>query len=239
MLAEIEGRDLSSLRCAVSAGEHLPKPLFDTFHERTGIRLMDGIGSTEMLHTFIAARQGEIRPGATGKVIPGYQARIVDEAMHDVAPGEVGRLAVKGPIGCRYLADARQRSYVRDGWNLTGDAFRVDEDGYFWYVARTDDMIISAGYNIAGPEVESALLTHPAVYECGVVGTSDSARGQLVTAFVVLEPGHTGDTALAEALQAHVKTAIAPYKYPRRVDFVDSLPKTQTGKLQRFKLRDG
>jgi 2-aminobenzoate-CoA ligase len=239
MLAEIEGRDLSALRCAVSAGEHLPKPLFDAFLKETGIRLMDGIGATEMLHTFIAARQDDIRAGATGKVIPGFQARIVDEAMNEVAIGEVGRLAVKGPTGCRYLADARQKTYVKDGWNLTGDAFRTDGQGYFWCVARADDMIISSGYNIAGPEVENALLAHPAVYECGVVGAPDPTRGQIVKAFVVLEDGHAAGDELAAALQDHVKATIAPYKYPRAIQFVDALPKTQTGKLQRFKLRQG
>ena len=229
--------DLSSLRKCVSAGEALPAATRKLWKDATGIEIIDGIGSTEMLHMFISHTEAEARPGATGKPIPGYQARVVDDAGKPVPPGQVGRLAVKGPTGCRYLADERQRTYVENGWNYTGDAYMVDADGYFVYQARTDDMIISAGYNIAGPEVESALLLHPAVSECGVIGVADEQRGQVVAAFVVLKPGHAGDAAMVKTLQDHVKQTIAPYKYPRLVRFVDALPRTETGKLQRFRLR--
>jgi 2-aminobenzoate-CoA ligase len=237
MLGKLEGHDISSLRKCVSAGEPLPKATFEAFRAATGISLMDGIGSTEMLHIFIAAREEEIRPGATGRPVPGYEARIVDEAGAVLPPGSVGRLAVRGPTGCRYLADDRQRRYVQDGWNLTGDTYVMDEDGYFWYQARSDDMIVSSGYNIAGPEVEAALLTHPAVAECGVVGAPDDDRGMIVKAYVVLHPGHAPSAALTKVLQDYVKAEIAPYKYPRAIAFVDALPRTQTGKLQRFELR--
>ena len=230
--------DIVSLTKCVSAGEALPDATRQLWKEATGIEIIDGLGSTEMIHIFIASAGADVRRGTVGKPIPGYQACIVDEAMNPLPPGTVGRLAVRGPTGCRYLADERQRNYVRDGWNLTGDTFTMDADGYFVYQARSDDMIISAGYNIAGPEVESALLTHPAVAECGVIGASDPERGQVVKAFVVLKPGHARDAAMAGALQEHVKAAIAPYKYPRVVQFVDALPRTETGKLQRFKLRD-
>jgi 2-aminobenzoate-CoA ligase len=198
---------------------------------------MDGIGATEMLHIFIAAIEEEIRPGATGKPVPGYEAKVIDEEGRDLPPGSVGRLAVRGPTGCRYLADERQQKYVQDGWNVTGDTYLMDEDGYFWYQARSDDMIISSGYNIAGPEVEAALLTHPAVAECGVVGAPDDGRGTVVKAYVVLRPDHVPGADLTKALQDHVKQEIAPYKYPRVIEFVDALPRTQTGKLQRFELR--
>ena len=198
---------------------------------------MDGIGATEMLHIFIGSPEEAIRPGATGKPVPGYEARVIDNEGRDVAVGTVGLLAVRGPTGCRYLADARQRKYVQGGWNVTGDTYVMDTDGYFWYQARSDDMIISAGYNIAGPEVESALLLHPAVAECGVVGVSDEERGQVVTAYVVLRPGNNGDAAMTKQLQDYVKASIAPYKYPRAIEYVSELPKTQTGKLQRFELR--
>jgi 2-aminobenzoate-CoA ligase len=198
---------------------------------------MDGIGATEMLHIFIAAPQGRIRAGATGLVVPGYEARIVDAAGQEVARGTPGRLAVRGPTGCRYLDDPRQAQYVADGWNITGDTYLQDAEGYFWYQARNDDMIVSAGYNIAGPEVEAALLSHPAVAECGVVGAPDAERGMVVRAYVVLRPGFTADDAVRRALQDHVKAEIAPYKYPRSLLFVDSLPRTGTGKLQRFVLR--
>jgi 2-aminobenzoate-CoA ligase len=237
MLPQLKGFDVASLRKCVSAGEPLPKATYEAWLDATGIRLMDGIGATEMLHIFIAAREEEIRPGATGKPVPGYQARIIDAEGRPLPPGSVGRLAVRGPTGCRYLADPRQRSYVQDGWNITGDTYRTDEDGYFWYQARSDDMIISAGYNIAGPEVEAALLSHPAVAECGVVGAPDAERGMVVKAYVVLRPEQAADAAMAQALQEHVKREIAPYKYPRAVEFVAELPKTQTGKLQRFVLR--
>jgi 2-aminobenzoate-CoA ligase len=237
MIGKLANHDISSLRKCVSAGEPLPKATFEAFEAATGIRLMDGIGSTEMLHIFIAAREEEIRPGATGRPVPGYEARIVDEAGRVLPPGSIGRLAVRGPTGCRYLADERQRKYVQDGWNITGDTYLMDEDGYFWYQARSDDMIVSSGYNIAGPEVEAALLTHPAVAECGVVGAPDDDRGMIVKAYVVLHPGHGAGPELIKTLQDYVKAEIAPYKYPRAIEFVDALPRTQTGKLQRFELR--
>jgi 2-aminobenzoate-CoA ligase len=229
--------DLRSLRKCVSAGEALPDPTRQVFKEATSIEIVDGIGSTEMIHIFISHTQERVRRGATGYAIPGYRATVLDEEGRPCKAGQVGRLAVKGPTGCRYLADERQRNYVQDGWNLTGDAYLHDEDGYFFYQARTDDMIISAGYNIAGPEVEAALLAHPAVAECGVVGWPDEERGTIVKAFVVLKPDAEKDDPTKAALQEHVKKAIAPYKYPRAVEFVDSLPRTETGKLQRFKLR--
>ena len=237
MLPKLREHDISSLRKCVSAGETLPKATFDAWHKATGLKILDGIGATEMMHIFIGAPESEIRAGATGKVVPGYEAKVIDDGGRDCPPGTVGRLAVRGPTGCRYLADKRQTKYVQDGWNITGDTYLMDEDGYFWYQARSDDMIISAGYNIAGPEVESALLLHPAVAECGVVGVPDEERGQIVKAYVVLRPGHNGDAAMARTLQDYVKANIAPYKYPRAVEFVSELPKTQTGKLQRFELR--
>jgi len=231
------GYDLRSLRKCVSAGEALPDPTRQLFKEATGIEIIDGIGSTEMIHIFVSHTPERVRRGATGYAIPGYRATVLDEEGRACKPGVVGRLAVKGPTGCRYLADERQKSYVQDGWNVTGDAYLVDEDGYFFYQARTDDMIISAGYNIAGPEVETALLAHPAVAECGVVGAPDAERGTIVKAYVVLKPGTGRSEATAKQLQEHVKNAIAPYKYPRSIEFVDALPRTETGKLQRFKLR--
>jgi len=228
---------LSSLRKCVSAGEALPDATRQLFRQATGIEIIDGIGSTEMMHIFISHTPERVRRGATGYAIPGYRAAVLDGEGTPCRPGEVGRLAVKGPTGCRYLADARQKDYVQRGWNLTGDAYRVDEDGYFFYQARTDDMIISAGYNIAGPEVEGALLEHPAVAECGVVGWPDEERGTIVKAFVVLKPGCRKNGTMVHDLQEHVKRAIAPYKYPRAIEFRDALPRTETGKLQRFKLR--
>jgi 2-aminobenzoate-CoA ligase len=237
MLSKLEEHDISSLRKCVSAGEALPKATFDAWFEATGIKLMDGIGATEMLHIFIAAAEDEIRPGSTGKPVPGYEAQVIDQDGRPVPPGTIGRLAVRGPTGCRYLADERQRNYVQNGWNVTGDAYVMDEDGYFWYQARSDDMIVSSGYNIAGPEVEAALLTHPAVAECGVVGAPDDGRGMIVKAYVVLSEGYTPGPDLTKALQEHVKAEIAPYKYPRAIEYVDALPRTQTGKLQRFALR--
>jgi 2-aminobenzoate-CoA ligase len=200
--------------------------------------MIDGIGSTELLHIFISAADDQVRPGAMGRPVPGYQACILDPDGQPVAPGVIGRLAVKGPTGCRYLDDPRQADYVCGGWNLTGDACEMDADGYFYYRSRTDDMIISSGYNIAGPEVEDALLRHPAVAECGVTGKDDEERGQIVEAHVVLKPGHAPSAALAAQLQDFVKSQIAPYKYPRAVRFLTALPRTETGKLQRFKLRD-
>ncbi|HEX2191161.1 MAG TPA: benzoate-CoA ligase family protein [Longimicrobiaceae bacterium] len=239
MAEQARGHDLSSLRKCVSAGETLPLPTFEAWREATGISIIDGIGSTEMLHIFIGSPEEEIRPGSTGRVVPGYRARVIDPDGKPVPPGTLGRLAVQGPTGCRYLDDPeRQRGYVQDGWNLTGDTYVMDEDGYFWYQARNDDMIISAGYNIAGPEVEGALLDHPAVAECGVVGVPDPDRGQVVKAFVVLRAGHEAGPEMAKELQDFVKREIAPYKYPRQVEFVDALPRTQTGKLQRFRLRE-
>lgn len=230
--------DLSSLRKCVSAGEALPKATFEAWKATTGLELMDGIGATEMLHIFIAAPEGEIRPGSTGKPVPGYEAKIIGPDGETLPPGTPGRLAVRGPTGCRYLDDERQTRYVERGWNITGDTYLADADGYFWYQARSDDMIVSAGYNVAGPEVEQALLSHPAVAECGVVGSPDVARGQVVTAYVVLKAGMTPSGELVEALQLHVKAEIAPYKYPRLIRFVERLPRTETGKLQRFALRD-
>lgn len=238
MLDMMDEYDLSSLRKGVSAGETLPEPTFRLFREATGISLIDGIGSTEMLHIFISASGEEIRPGATGKPLPGVDARVVGEDLEELAPGEVGRLGVRAPTGCRYLDDPRQKEYVQGGWNLTGDAYMVDEDGYFWFQARADDMIISSGYNIAGPEVEASLLKHPGVAECAVVGVPDEERGRAIKAFVVLREGIGPGDELAAELKEFVKSDIAPYKYPRRVEFVDSLPKTETGKIQRFKLRE-
>jgi 2-aminobenzoate-CoA ligase len=229
--------DLSSLTRTVSAGEALPLATRTSWQQATGLAMIDGIGATEMLHIFISAAGDDIRPGATGKPIPGYQACILDENGDPVGPGVTGRLAVKGPTGCRYLADPRQRDYVCNGWNLTGDAYQVDADGYYWYQARTDDMIISAGYNIAGPEVEDALLLHPLVAECGVVGRPDDERGQIVMAYVVLKAGTQESPELAKELQDFVKQTVAPYKYPRKIEFRSSLPRTGTGKLQRFRLR--
>jgi 2-aminobenzoate-CoA ligase len=237
-MAQVASRyDLSSLKKCVSAGEALPDATRQLFKQATGIELIDGLGSTEMIHIFVSHTPERVRRGATGYAIPGYRATVLDDAGNPCAPGVVGRLAVKGPTGCKYLADERQRVYVQGGWNVTGDAYLMDEDGYFFYQARTDDMIISAGYNIAGPEVEAALLAHEAVAECGVVGAPDEERGMIVKAYVVLKPGFVGDAAMVKALQDHVKAAIAPYKYPRSIEFRESLPRTETGKLQRFKLR--
>ena len=237
MLAAGKADQLRGLRRAVSAGEHLPGPTWQEFYEATGVKIIDGIGSTEMLHIFIAAADDAIRPGSTGKPVPGYRAAVIDGEGKPVPDGEPGRLAVKGPTGCRYLADERQRTYVRDGWNLTGDTYIRDAEGYFWYQARSDDMIISGGYNIAGPEIEDVLLGHPDVAECGVVGVPDQARGQIVKAFVILRDGAAPGDAKIRELQDLVKQRIAPYKYPRSIEFVHSLPRTNTGKLQRFKLR--
>jgi 2-aminobenzoate-CoA ligase len=240
MLAAMDqGADLSSLRLAVSAGETLPAPVFNDWTRRTGKPILDGIGSTELLHIFITNRVGDAAPACTGRPVTGYEAKIVDDAMNQKPRGEIGRLAVRGPTGCRYLADERQRTYVRDGWNLTGDAFWQDDNGCFHFAARTDDMIISAGYNIAGPEVEAALLSHPDVKECAVIGIPDDERGQIVQAHVVLKDEVVHDADAARRLQDHVKATIAPYKYPRSVKFIDALPKTPTGKIQRFRLRSG
>ncbi len=240
MLAKMEAGmqvDFSCLRKCVSAGEALPKATWDAWFEATGVRIMDGIGATEMLHIFIAAPEEDIRPGATGKPVPGYEAKVIGPDGREVADGTAGRLAVRGPTGCRYLADARQSAYVESGWNVTGDSYIRDADGYFWYQARSDDMIVSSGYNIAGPEVEGALMAHEAVAECGVVGAPDPERGRIVKAYVVLKPGFSAGSELTKTLQDYVKAELAPYKYPRSIEFVEQLPRTETGKLQRFALR--
>ena len=238
MLAAMdEGADLSSLRAAVSAGETLPAPVYDAWLKKTKKPMLDGIGATEMLHIFISNRFDDHKAGCTGKPVNGYEAKIVDENMKEVSVGQVGRLAVRGPTGCRYLSDDRQKQYVKNGWNITGDSFSQDEDGYFYFAARNDDMIISSGYNIAGPEVEAALLSHPDVLECAVIGAPDKKRGSIVQAHVVLKANTVSNDQLTQDLQNHVKISIAPYKYPRSIIFTKSLPKTQTGKIQRFLLR--
>jgi 2-aminobenzoate-CoA ligase len=237
MLGKLSGFDLASLRKSVSAGETLPAATFEAWAAATGIRIIDGLGSTEMLHIFVGSREEDMRAGATGKPVPGYEARVIDENGQEAPRGTPGRLAVRGPTGCRYLGDKRQTEYVQNGWNVTGDTYVQDADGYFRYQARSDDMIISAGYNIAGPEVETVLLTHQAVAECGVVGQPDDERGQIVKAYVVLNQGFAADVALTRALQDYVKATVAPYKYPRAIEYVTSLPRTETGKLQRFELR--
>ena len=237
-MAAMKGRyDIGSLKKGVSAGEALPLATRTLVKDCFGIDLIDGIGATEMLHIFISAAGAAIRPGATGRPVPGFRAAILGEDGTELPPGQVGRLAVKGPLGCRYLDDIRQSVYVQNGWNVTGDSYLMDQDGYFWFQARSDDMIISAGYNISGPEVEQAVLSHPAVAECAVVAAPDEERTFIVKAFIVLEPGVAGTDALTKAIQAHVKAEIAPYKYPRAIEFVASLPRTETGKLQRFRLR--
>ncbi len=238
MLASGRPERLRSLRRCVSAGEHLSAATWQAFHDATGVRIIDGLGSTEMLHIFISAADDAIRPGSTGVPVPGYRAVVLDDEGRPLPVGQVGRLAVKGPTGCRYLADPRQAVYVQDGWNVTGDTYLQDEDGYFWYQARSDDMIISSGYNIAAPEVEEALMSHPDVLEVAVIGVPDDARGQVVKAFVVMADGVARDADTVRVLQDHAKATIAPYKYPRAVEFVDALPRTSTGKLQRFRLRE-
>ncbi|HEU5270853.1 MAG TPA: AMP-binding protein [Jatrophihabitans sp.] len=229
---------LRSIRRAISAGEHLPKPVWEEMHDKTGIRLIDGIGSTEMLHVFISAADADIRPGSTGREVPGYHAAVLDAEGNPVPDGTAGRLAVIGPTGCRYLADPRQANYVQHGWNITGDTYTRDADGYFWYQARSDDMIVSSGYNIAAPEVERALEQHPDVLECAVVARPDLERGSIVHAAVVLREGAEPDAAKIAELQEFTKQAIAPYKYPRSIEFVTALPRTATGKLQRYRLRE-
>lgn len=227
-----------SLRASVSAGEALPDATRTLWRETTGIEMLDGIGATEMIHIFIAAAGKDVRQGAIGKAVPGYEVAILDDTLNPLPTGEVGRLAVRGPTGCRYLNDPRQRDYVKRGWNLTGDAAMMDADGYVFFKARTDDLILSAGYNIGAPEVEAAVLQHESVAECAVVGVPDEERGQAVKAFVVLKPNHEPSSALAKQIQDFVKATIAPYKYPRHVEFVSALPKTDTGKLQRFRLKE-
>ncbi|SMF70251.1 AMP-binding protein [Allosphingosinicella indica] len=237
IIGQLGGRDISSLRTCVSAGEHLPKATWEAWQRATGLEIIDGIGSTELMHIFISASGGDIRPGFTGKAVPGYRACVLGEDDRPLPAGNTGRLAVKGPTGCRYFDDDRQAKYVIAGWNVTGDTYEQTEDGYFRYVARSDDMIISSGYNIGAPEVENALLSHPAVQECAVIGVACAERGQKVKAFVVLAPGHAAGDDQARTLQDHTKAMIAPYKYPREITFVEVLPKTANGKLQRFALR--
>ncbi|MEO2038596.1 MAG: AMP-binding protein, partial [Martelella sp.] len=231
------GADLSSLRAAVSAGETLPAPVYEAWMEKTGKPMLDGIGSTEMLHIFITNRFDDHRPACTGRPVGGYEAKVLAEDGTEAPRGTMGRLAVRGPAGCRYLGGERQEEYVQDGWNITGDTFVHDEDGYFHFAARNDDIIVSAGYNIAGPEVEAALLRHEAVSECGVIGAPNEDRGQIVEAHIVLAPGHAPSDLLVKELQDYVKATIAPYKYPRSIKFVEALPKTSTGKIQRFRLQ--
>jgi 2-aminobenzoate-CoA ligase len=239
MLPHVPSFNLSSLKKCVSAGETLPLPVFEAWRNATGIQISDGIGATEMLHIFISAAGSDVRPGATGKIVPGFEAKVIDEAGNAVPANTVGRLAVRGPTGCRYLdAPDQQRKYVQDGWNLTGDAYRMDEDGYFWYEGRTDDLIVSSGYKISAMEVETALMSHPKVAECGVIGAPNPERGQIVKAFVVLAPKMEPSDVLCRELQDHVKAQIAPYKYPRAIEFVSELPRTVTGKLQRGRLRE-
>jgi 2-aminobenzoate-CoA ligase len=228
---------MGKLRLCVSAGEGLPDATRQLWKQASGIEITDGIGATEMFHIFISSAPNDVRRGAIGKVVPGYTAKVVDDDGNEVPRGTIGKLAVIGPTGCKYLDDPRQANYVKDGWNYPGDAFMQDDDGYFFYQARADDMIITSGYNVGGPEVEDALLRHPAVAECGVIGKPDEERGMIVKAFCVLKPGHEGDAAMVKVLQEHVKASIAPFKYPREIQFVDSLPRTETGKLQRFRLR--
>jgi enamine deaminase RidA (YjgF/YER057c/UK114 family) len=240
MLKLLEDYDISCLKKCISAGEPLPASTSNAWHKATGLRIIDGIGSTELLHMFISAAGDEVRPGATGKPVPGYEAKVIDDQGNNLPPGSVGRLAVRGATGCKYLDNIEsQKLYVQNGWNITGDSYRVDADGYFWFQARTDDMIISSGYNIAGLEVENVLLGHPKVAECAVIGVPDEDRGQIVKAFLVLPSGVEPSEALAKELQDFVKKEIAPYKYPRAVEFISSLPKTNTGKIQRFRLREG
>ena len=231
--------DLSSLRLCVSAGEPLPRPVFDEWMTRTGVEVIDSLGTTEMFHVFVCQRPGAIKPGATGQAVPGYEVRIVDDQLHDVPRGTPGLLAVRGPTGCRYWNKPdRQREYVRQGWNVPNDVCIEDEDGFFWYQCRNDDLIICGGYNVAGPEVESVVLEHPAVLEAAVVASPDTTRGFVPKAFIVLKPGHAASEALAAEIQAHVKSELAPFKYPREVEFVTGLPKTETGKIRRVELRE-
>ncbi len=239
MTPVVSQHNLSSLRICVSSGEHLPMSIFDGWYAATGKSLINSVGSTEMLHAFLAMPPDAARGGPAGRPMPGYEAMVVDDAMQPVASDTVGRLAVRGPTGCRYLDDVeRQKIYVRDGWNLTGDAFRADDEGFFWYHARTDDMIVSAGYNISGAEIEDVLLEHPAVRECAVVGVADGERGQVVKAFIVLDDPGAADETMTRALQEWVKTTIAAYKYPRTIEYIDALPKTVSGKVQRSALRE-
>jgi 2-aminobenzoate-CoA ligase len=237
MAAFARSKGIAGLRISVSAGEGLPDATRQLWKEATGIEMLDGIGATEMFHIFISSAGHEVKRGAIGKVVPGYTAKIVDDQGQELARGQVGKLAVIGPTGCKYLSDERQKNYVKNGWNYPGDAFMQDDEGYFFFQARADDMIVSAGYNIGGPEVEDCLLKHPAVAECGVIGQADEERGMVVKAVIVLKSGFVGDEAMVKTLQEHVKANLAPYKYPRQIEFRSQLPRTETGKLQRFKLR--
>jgi 2-aminobenzoate-CoA ligase len=237
MLNEMGNNKLEYLKTCVSAGEYLPKPTFEKWKDKTGLEILDGIGTTEMGYIFISSQKGAIKPGSSGIVVPGYEAMVVDNEMNPVPNGITGNLVVKGPTGCTYLNDERQLDYVRDGWNFTGDAYQKDGDGFFWFQSRSDDMIISGGYNIGAPEVETALMSHPAVMECAVVGVPDEHRGSLVKAFVVTTKGNLGSETLIRELQDFVKQNIAPYKYPRQIEFINNLPKTETGKIQRSRLR--
>ena len=238
MLDHIGNSDISSLKKTVSAGEHLPLATYEKWQQATGIKMIDGLGATEMIHIFLSSADEDIRPGAIGKAVSGYKVCILDDDDQVLAPGKMGHLAVKGPTGCKYLADERQKSYVKNGWNITGDICEMDEDGYIWYMGRADDMIISAGYNISGPEVEAAMISHESITECAVVASPDPERGNIVKGFVVLNDGFDGTEKLILELQEHVKQTIAPYKYPRAIEFISQLPKTQTGKIQRHKLRE-
>ncbi len=237
MAAFAKVKGTKSLRISVSAGEGLPDATRQLWKKASGLEMLDGIGATEMFHIFISSARHEIKSGAIGKVVPGYTAKVVDDDGKELPRGQVGKLAVIGPTGCKYLSDERQKNYVKNGWNYPGDAFMQDDDGYFFFQARADDMIVSAGYNIGGPEVEDCLLKHPAVAECGVIGQANEERGMIVKAVIVLKTGHVGDEAMVKTLQDHVKANLAPYKYPRAIEFRTSLPRTETGKLQRFKLR--
>jgi 2-aminobenzoate-CoA ligase len=240
LLPHLDRFDISRLRICCSAGEHLPVAVFEEWLRKTGIHILDFMGSTELLHAFIGVPGNDVRPGSTGVALPGYTVAVLDDEMRPVPPGVIGRLAVRGPIGCRYLNDPeRQKAYVVEGWNLTGDAFHADKDGFLWYHSRTDDMIVSAGYNISGAEIEEVLLEHSAVLECAVVGAPDPHRGQIVKAFVVLRDPTLATEDLKKSLQDMVKTSIAPYKYPRAIEFLSALPRTETGKVQRAALRTG
>jgi 2-aminobenzoate-CoA ligase len=231
--------DLSNLRLGVSAGETLPKPIYEKWKAKYGVDLLDGIGSTEMLHIFVSNRPGDVVGGATGKPVPGYEAKIIDENGNDLPPNTPGLIAIKGPTACRYWKKPeRQKGYVSHGWNVPGDVFTTDDAGYFYYQCRNDDLIITGGYNVSPPELESVINEHPAVKESAVVPKPDELRAFIVKAYVVLKPGETGSAELGKELQDFVKRELAPYKYPREVEFIEALPRTDTGKVQRYILRE-